>query len=283
METKKNIIWLASYPKSGNTWFRGFITALKNNGEVNINELATHSIFSNKFLVENNLDIDADDIPVSQIDLFKRISFDYISQKSEENIFVKIHDKYTMSKFDHLPIVPEQNSLAAIYFVRNPLDVTISMANHNGQSIDQVIDKVITNPHAQIAKNKERSKGQFVQFIGSWNDHVMSWKKVTEFPVYFVRFEDLKCNPLDTFTTVLKQIEYDANEAEIKAAIEATRFEKLKKQELEYGFVEKPISSKRFFNKGEIGQWREQLSKEQIHKIKQFNEPMMREFGYWEN
>lgn len=283
MENKKNIVWLASYPKSGNTWFRSFISALRNKGEVDINAISTEGIFSQKIVLEEYLDLDADEIPVSKIDQFKRISFKHQSNISEEKCFVKIHDLYSISEIDHQPIVPEESTLAAIYFVRNPLDVTISMANHNGQSLDKTITKVICNEQAHLVRNKNHAYDQFPQFLGTWNMHVESWKNVTAFPVFFVRYEDLKNNPQDTFTRVLKQIAYEATEEEIRLAIEATQFEKLKNQEAEFGFREKPKACKSFFNKGEVGQWKVQLNQEQTSIIKQFNEPMMREFGYWED
>lgn len=283
LESKKNIIWLASYPKSGNTWFRSFVTAIKNGGEVDINDLKTEGIFSNKITFEDHLDIDADDFWASQIDQFKRLSINYQSSISEEKMFIKIHDLYSFSEFDSMPIVPSESTLAAIYFVRNPLDVSISMANHNGQTIDQVIDLVMTNPKARISKNKNYLQNQFPQWIGTWNNHVESWKHINSFPVYFVRYEDMKQYPLVTFSKILQNVGYTASEEEIKSAIDTTRFENLKSQELEFGFRERPKSTKSFFNKGEMGQWKNQLSQEQIKKIKQCNEPMMREFGYWED
>ncbi|CAM4113189.1 sulfotransferase domain-containing protein [Aquirufa beregesia] len=283
LEIKKNIIWLASYPKSGNTWFRSFITALKNRGEVNINDLKTEGIFSSKISLEDNLDVDADDVRSTQIDIFKRLALTYQSSISEEKNFFKIHDLYSLSEFDNKPIVPIESTFAAIYFVRNPLDVSISMANHNGQSIDQVIEKVMGNPLASISKNSKFLQHQFPQWIGTWNNHVVSWKQVDSFPVYFVRYEDMKQSPKETFTDILHNIGYEASELEINRALEAAKFENLKQQEQEFGFRERPGSSKSFFNKGEMGQWKEQLTKSQIDKIKQINEPMMREFGYWED
>lgn len=283
MENKKNIVWLASYPKSGNTWFRSFISALRNKGEVDINAISTEGIFSQKSGLEEYLDLDADEIPLSKMDQFKRISFKHQSNTSKEKCFVKIHDLYSLSKIDQQPIVPEESTFAAIYFVRNPLDVTISMANHNGKTLDETISKVICNEHVHLVRFGKHAHDQFQQYLGSWNMHVESWKKVTAFPVFFVRYEDLKNNPQDTFIRVLKQIEYEATEEEICSAIEATEFEKLKNQEAEFGFREKPKACKSFFNKGEVGQWKVQLNQEQTSIIKQFNEPMMREFGYWED
>lgn len=283
LEIKKNIIWLASYPKSGNTWFRSFMTALKNGGKVHINELDTDGIFSNKFTMEDVLDVDADDIRKSAIDHFKRLALTYQSSISEEKMFIKIHDLYSLSTYDNKPIVPFESTYAAIYFVRNPLDVSISLANHLGQTIDHTIDKVLTDPQTIISKNVKYLNSQFPQWIGTWNNHVTSWKMIESFPVFFVRYEDMKQSPQKTFSDILHKIGYIASELEISKALEASKFENLKQQEQEFGFKEKPLSSKRFFHKGKMDQWREQLTKSQIDKIKQINEPMMREFGYWED
>lgn len=281
METRKNIIWLASYPKSGNTWFRSFITALRNGGEVNINQLNTEGIFSRKDLLESVLEIDADVISIIQLEKFRRISFQYQAAKLDQQMFVKIHDFFSVSKFDLMPLVPVDCTLCAIYLIRNPLDVVISLSNHNGKSVDDIIHNLINNATAQLGL-KYKEGDQFTQFIGSWNGHVESWKNITQFPVYFIRYEDLKNKPLETFKNILNLIDYKASEIEIEKAIEACNFDRLKNQEIEFGFREKPKTSKRFFNQGKVDQWKEKLTISQIEIIKKFNEPMMREFGYWE-
>jgi hypothetical protein len=277
----KNIIWLASYPKSGNTWFRSFLTALTTGTEVNLDKMNTDGIFSNKVVLEKTLDLDADHLLPHQIEEYQRIVYNYLSKTADKPKFIKIHDAFTFSK--NTPLIPEEATKVAIYLIRNPLDVTLSLANHVGLNVDQTIEKYITNPNGAFIKRKSSASTQFHQPLGSWNMHVESWLSKPKFPVHFVKYEDLKTKPFLVFSDALKAMGLTYSEEQIQNAIAETEFEKLQKKEKEKGFKEKPIDSVAFFRKGKVGSWREELTIEQIQKIKTANEPMMRHFNYWED
>jgi hypothetical protein len=91
----------------------------------------------------------------------------------------------------------------------------------------------------------------------------------------------MKANPFETFKAAIQAIGLNYSDEQIKFAINETEFEKLQKKEQEKGFKEKQVPSSNFFFKGQVGRWKEELSSEQIEKIRQANEPMMRHFGYW--
>ena len=276
-----NIIWLASYPKSGNTWFRSFITALYSDTEIDINKLGTDGIFSDKNLFENVLDVDADDVIHEQAVAFQRLVYPYTSAKSKKTMFVKIHDAYTFSKTDNLPLIPSAGTKMAIYLVRNPLDVTLSLANHVGKSLDKTIDKFITNTEGAFFKHQMLGLSQFYQPLGTWSMHVASWKQHPDFPVHFIRYEDIKAKPFETFKAAVNAMNLPFSDEQIQRAINETEFEKLQKKENEKGFREKQNTSTLFFNKGEVGRWKTELTPEQIQKIRTANEPMMKAFDYW--
>lgn len=282
MYNKQNITWLASYPKSGNTWFRSFFSALRDEGKVNINHLKTDGNFSNKAILENILELDADILTEEQAISFRRILYTYLSENTKNRLLVKIHDAFSFSPFDLLPLVPEKVTHSSIYIVRNPLDVAISFANHYNTSIEGTILEYINMPNSKIIKNNEFSHPQFPYMLGTWNNHVESWLTLPTFPVHVVRYEDLKSDPFTTFKNALKAVSYPATDSEILQAIEATQFEKLKEQEEQFGFKEKSIFARSFFTTGLSGNWKKVLSKEQITTIKRINEPMMRQFGYWD-
>lgn len=278
---KKQIVWLASYPKSGNTWFRSFLTALLNEKEIDLNKIATDGIFSGKNYVENILDLNTDYLNRSQIEAYQRIAFSYLSETSKKQLFIKIHDAYTFSKNDGLPLIPEQPTQTAIYLVRNPLDVALSLANHIEKSTEKAIDKYIVNPTGGFVSLKNSANNQFHQPLGTWSMHVESWLNKPSFPVHFMRYEDMKAKPFETFKAAIQAIGLNYSDEQIKFAINETEFEKLQKKEQEKGFKEKQIPASNFFFKGQVGRWKEELSSEQIEKIRQANEPMMRHFGYW--
>lgn len=282
-ETTANpqIVWLASYPKSGNTWFRSFISVLQKNKDFSINKIQTDGIFSDKAILEINLDIDSDYLSLSEIEEYKRTAFSYISENGKKIYYFKIHDAFTFSEMDGLPLIPIEPSKVAIYIVRNPFDVALSLANHNNSDIDRTIDDYLINENGFFGKKSNSGGIQFFQLLSTWSMHVESWLKYPTFPVHFIRYEDMKNQPFETFKGAVNAIGLDVTDDQIQEAIEATTFEKLKKQESESGFKEKLIHETSFFFKGETGRWKNELTQQQIYKIREANEPMMRHFGYW--
>ncbi len=279
--TNRNIVWLASYPKSGNTWFRAFLSALLKDAPVDINEMATDGIFSGKGTIETVLDMSADYLSVREVEIFQRKAYTHLSTKSSRPLYIKIHDAFTLSPTDGLPLIPEAPVKQAIYLVRNPLDVTLSLANHTGMSVEKIIKKFIINPEGAFVSRRNSSNNQLHQPLGTWSMHAESWLTRPGFPVHFVRYEDMKIRPLETFKKAVTALGIAANEERIARAIEECKFENLQRKEEEVGFREKQVVSSRFFFKGEVGRWKEELSSGQVEQIRQGNEPMMRHFGYW--
>lgn len=284
METTKNIIWLASYPKSGNTWFRSFLTALKSENEAfDINDLKTDGIFSGKDNIENVLDLDADHLLSPEVELYQQLTWNFIAEKAKRKLFVKIHDAFDYSE-NHpgLSIVPETPTFKAVYFVRHPYDVVPSLANHLGQSIEKTVN-FLNNTKSAFIRNKKRTSpaNQFYQHLDTWNNHVKSWLERPQFPVLFIRYEDMKLHPFETFKKAIQFMEIDFSDEQIQNALEMTKFENLRKQEEDKGFREKGTKTKFFFNKGEVNYGKSLLTEEQINSINTVNEEMMKHFGYW--
>lgn len=280
-----NIIWLASYPKSGNTWFRLFLTALKSGeGDFDINVSLTDGIFSGKFHFEDTLDIDSDILQLQEIQHNQSLVWNYISTKAKSKLFVKIHDAFGfLPDFDNRSLVPEEATYKALYFVRNPFDVVPSLANHNGDTIEQTVH-FLNNAAACFSnpkKKKNSAAAQFYQHLGIWNDHVKSWLIHPNFPVLFLRYEDMKMNSFETFKKAVEFLELPYTDEQIKQALALTAFDKLRKEEESKGFKEKSSHAKFFFNKGEINYGKSLLTEEQIETIKTANEEMMQHFGYW--
>lgn len=278
---ENNIIWLASYPKSGNTWFRSFLTALLNQGEIDINKMETDGIFSGKEFVESILDLCTDDLRPREFESFRKIAFIYKAQEAKKESFVKIHDAYTYSKWDGLPLIPAEGSLVALYIIRNPLDVVLSLANHTGLNIEETIRNFINCEEGAFIK-KEKKANQYYQLMGTWAMHASSWMSQKDIPVHIIRYEDMKAKPFETFKAAVVQMQLDYSDEAILKAIEASDFKKLKQQEEIKGFKEKAIPSSAFFFKGETGRWKKELTKEQIQKIMTVNESMMKRLGYWD-
>ena len=129
---------------------------------------------------------------------------------------------------------------------------------------------------------KGKTAQQYYQLMGTWAMHAASWMNQKAIPVHFIRYEDMKTKSFETFKAAAVQMKLSYSDETILKAIEACDFKKLKQQEESKGFKEKQISASAFFFKGETGRWKTELTKEQIKKIMNVNESMMKRFGYWE-
>lgn len=278
--TEPNIIWLASYPKSGNTWFRAFLTAFFNDGKVNLCNLEHGKIwYSSKLLPELYLDTSLDDLILDEIQQLRKIAYIQLNKSLKEPLFVKIHDAFNSSFEIQNPIIPKISSRHIIYIVRNPLDVTLSFSNHKAVSYEKIVKHFINNEKGFLSK-KNNSSHEIYQFMGSWKQHVKGWIDQKQIPVHIVKYEDMKDKPHKTFSLALKAlgIPYDAKK--IEKAVSASSFEHLKQQEIKFGFMEKPSSNKSFFNKGEIGQGLKEIPHHLVNDIIKQNKKMMANLDY---
>ena len=134
------IIWLASYPKSGNTWFRVFLTNLRGEegGPANINKLHSAPIASARGIFDDEAGVEASDLTPDEIDRLRPEIYTHLAKQAEETLFMKVHDACT-SNDKNLPLFPEEATAGAIYIIRNPLDVVVSFADHSGWDYDKAI------------------------------------------------------------------------------------------------------------------------------------------------
>jgi aryl sulfotransferase len=273
------IIWLASYPKSGNTWFRTFISNLlnENDVEISINQLKTDGIFSSRPIFDNMTGFEASNLTIEEIDRLRPKIYNYLARNATRPLFIKVHDAYTYLE-DGTPLMGTENA-KAVYILRNPLDVAVSFANHASKDLDQIIKNMAENSFA-FCGNQNKLANQLRQQLLTWSAHVESWAQTTEIPVHLVRYEDMKLDPIPTFTKAVRFMGLDVDEEQIRTAIELSDFKKLKAEEDARGFREKPTGTKSFFRKGEVGDWRNHLNEDQSERIIANHQAVMRKFGY---
>jgi hypothetical protein len=277
----KNIIWLASYPKSGNTWFRIFLSNLLDEKEdpADINKItSTHGIASARHIFDEITGIEASDLSHDEADLLRPGLYNIISEEAKKTLFIKVHDAYTFLP-DKSPLFPPSATKGVIYVIRNPLDVAVSYANHNGCTLQESIDIMGDEHHGLCTKNR-KLVNQLRQKMGSWSQHVISWTNAKEQNAHVVRYEDMQELPLNTFTSAVDFAGLDFARKAIEEAIRNSRFEVLKQQEQEKGFKEKSAKSPSFFRQGKIGSWREHLTPEQVKQIVHDHGAVMQKFGY---
>lgn len=275
---KKNIVWLASYPKSGNTWFRIFLTNLRSEKAVpvDINAIITDGIFSSKAIFEIATGVDASELKPDEADQLRADVFRYYSNRFDDFLFIKAHDAYTYLR-DGKPIFPSDVSYGAIYFVRNPLDVAVSWAFHKGGNLEEADKNINTYTITAIGSTY---KNQLPQKITTWKEHVISWQSNQDIPILILRFEDMKNKPLETFKKAIQFLNWEYSDQEIEAAIEKSKFKNLKNQEQKKDFIEKQKGQSSFFRKGIVGDWKNHLTGQQIENILSYNASMMEKLGY---
>ena len=282
MTESGNIVWLASYPKSGNTWFRVFLSYLLKDGEnadVHINNLDGGPIASARGPFEELVGYDSGNLTHDEADLLRPEVYVRQSMDAEETTFCKIHDAYTYVS-DGRALIPKEASRGAIYLVRNPLDVCVSFAHHSAyKEYDKMIDKM-GDPDQAFCKTIRNQPNQLRQKLLGWSGHVKSWLDQDEIPVELLRYEDMKFDSLATFRRAVRFAGLDKTDEEIEQALENSRIDKLQQQEREHGFREKMPKAKSFFRKGKVGSWQEKLTASQIERILEDHHKMMAQLGY---
>ena len=277
----RGIIWLASYPRSGNTWIRAFTYALVNVirdpgcRDIDINRIDEFSasessaepyqaILGKAAFRASPAEVAAAR-PKVQADLVQRLG---------RPVFVKTHNARIK---DHgMPLINMGVSAGAIYIVRNPLDVVVSVARYRDIPIDQAIDEMATEG---FAIPTDRQNVQIV--TGSWSENVRSWSRPPHAAVLTVRYEDLYAEPIENFSKVAKHLLIPPVPEQIEKAVAMTRFETLQEKEAASGFAENPGgSSEPFFRGGRPDQWREVLTPAQVDRVVDANRPVMKDFGY---
>jgi aryl sulfotransferase len=274
------IIWLASYPKSGNTWFRVFLTNLLRNADApaNINELESTPIASARGVFDNNMGFEASDLTADEIDRLRPELYLHLAENATKTLFMKIHDAYT-DVAEGIPLIPQAATVGALYFIRNPLDVAVSFAHHNGLDYNTVISRMADDAFAFCGK-PDRLHIQLRQKLLSWSGHVTSWIDYAPFTVCLLRYEDMKMQPLETFTRAVSFAGFDYTRERIQKALDFSSFDVVQQQEEADDFQERSHASSRFFRNGKIGSWREELNEAQVNQIVGNHRDVMKRFGY---
>lgn len=279
MKPTGGIYWLASYPKSGNTWFRTFLRNLQADQAtpVDINDLSTGNIASARGWLDEVLGFDTADLTIDEIEQLRPEVYRW-SLRDKEIGYHKIHDAYTYTAAAQ-PLVSCEATLGALYILRNPLDVALSAANHWHCSVDDAIVRM-GNPDMALARSRKRLNSQVSQRLLTWSEHVLSWIDAPSLRCEVVRYEDMLHQPLATFTRAAAFLQLPADPERVEKAIRFSDFQELARQETEKGFRERPYHTEQFFRQGKSGDWREKLSPEQVARLIADHSEVMRRFGY---
>ena len=269
------IIWLASYPKSGNTWLRIFLENLFRNTQspADINELSVVKFSDNSFsLYETVSGKSLRNESDSNIHKLRNQVQKYMGSHSE-TVFAKTHN--AVMNFENSPLIWLEHLAGVIYVIRNPLDMLISFSDHYNLTIDDTIE-AISSPYHRINSTK---KGIF-QILGGWSNHYHSWFNVENLSPLCLRYEDMIQNPVKSFGKLTKFLGLPKDTPRLKRAIRHSSFQVVSKQETRSGFAEQSRAGHKFFRQGKVGSYRRVLSDDQIAKVIDNDGELMVEMGY---
>ena len=272
-------VWLASYPKSGNTWFRAVFTAWESGGDVGVNALGGGPIASAREAFDDALGVPSADLTADEIDDLRPRVDEARDDEATGPRLAKIHDALFTGLAGDL-VVSVAATRAAVYVIRDPRDVAVSFAHHSGVGMQRSVDRLCDPGALMGGTSGGRLHHQLRQRLGTWSDHVTSWVDQERFPMHVVRYEDAHTHPIEVFGAALRFAGFDASEPEVDEAVERASFDRLRVQEVEHGFRERPVAAEQFFRRGAVGTWQDELPAELARRIEHEHADVMRRFGY---
>lgn len=262
-----SIVWLASYPKSGNTWLRAMLTHLlaAPGDDVSVNALAGTPEGGDRHALDDACAISSAEMKPAELLPYRALLHRQMAAENAAPFFVKTHDQYALGPGD-TALFPADASRAAIYIVRNPLDVALSFAHHNQQDVDTTIARM-ADADSTLNRWPDRISDFLPVHLGRWSDHVAGWTHQDAIPLCLLRYEDMLTDPAAALARAAAAAGLDAAPAAIAAAVAASRFDRLRDREAIEGFSEKPANMPNFFRAGRAGEWRSALTAAQVTHI----------------
>ena len=267
------IFWIASYPKSGNTWLRSLLASyyFSKNGEFdqlllkNIRQFPEEQFFKDfNYNPKEITDTSRFWIPAQEkINLDNKIKF-----FKTHNILGAINGSNFTNK---------KNTLGAIYIVRDPRNVITSLKNHYDYDYNGALNFIL-NEQKYIFESDQNDDFSNFQFISSWEKNYLTWKSQNLFPLKIIKYEDLLNETYVVFKEVIlfinqtTNINEKLNKDKLKNAVQSTMFDKLKSKEEKHGFKESVLSNKKkekipFFYLGPKNDWKKILNDNLRQKI----------------
>ncbi len=273
-------IWLASYPKSGNTWLRlALWSLLAGGGAPALTDIAEFgNVVTARRLFDEALEVESGHLTNAETELLRPVLHDVLFAPDRPAELVKVHDAWFRTAAGR-PVFDAKHSRAAIYILRDPRDVAISWARFSNQPIDWAI-AYLANPRASLTPDHRRLNGTVPEFLGDWSGHVTSWIDESGLDPLVVRYEDMHADLPGMLSRIAARLGWPVSDEALAGALAATRFDRLAEEERRHGFSEMPATASRFFVSGRAGGWRDVLTPEQAATIERDHEAVMRRFGY---
>lgn len=275
--------WIASYPKSGNTWTRLIIASFQDNKQGSIlsrirdvgGSCNSAALFS-EYLPANVTDVE---YFKHRGEAFSQYAND-VRRKKFSRVILKTHSAISEANGGlQIPLIETERG---ILVVRNPFDTMCSVMNHFGFDEEQAFT-FMKNPKAILNRfDDNQGKLKYPVVCSSWSNFQTSWISGARerFPLLVVRYEDLLVYPITSVARISQFLGTQLSESDLARIVEDTKFSRLKNDEKKNGFLEASVHSSAFFNRGSMGYYTEVLSKAMIVKIYHEFSSMMEKLGY---
>jgi len=277
------IIWIASYPKSGNTWVRSFLSAyyFSKDGVFDIKNLTRIEDYPNKQFFSQT--VKEGEIHNHWEESQKKIN------KEGKVKFLKTHN--SLIKAFGNDFTQPKYSLGVIYIVRDPRNVITSVKNHNDFSNYEEALKFMQNDNAILNDYKHLKNYAKTTIINSWRINYQSWIQNNFYRRLTIKYEDMISKPYEVFrdlivfVNTLCRFNEGVNSLKLNNSIETTSFDKLRNIENQGNFSESVYSLKdkrkiKFFFLGPKNDWRKELDKSLVKKMNEYYKEDLNKFGY---
>lgn len=272
------IIWIASYPKSGNTYLRSFLSSyyFSKNGKFDFSLLENIKNFPGIHYSKNRSD--------SNLEASRNwiVNQNYFFEKEKLN-FLKTHN--SMKLFEGNKFTTKDQTIGAVYIYRDPRNIITSLKNHYSMNYQNAFDFMTDDKSFIIQDSYDNDKSNFT-YLGSWESHYKSWFSIKDFRIMLIKYEDLQDRKFEIFLDLVKFVnsladkDEKVNEKKLEKSIKSTNFSVLKNSERNHGFVESvksKISGQKvnFFNLGFNNRWKKNLPQDfQIRMSDYFKEDL---------
>ena len=237
------LLWIASYPKSGNTWVRSFLYNLlhRTSAPADINQLNTMALnTSSRRWFEEVASEPLEELAPEELARLRPLAQQRMAASRPNAIPVKTHNY--LGDWFNVPLHEMALTAGAIYIIRNPLDLVLSLAPHRSISVDQAIDFISTR-----GVGTKLASSHMPEVYDTWSNHVASWTAKKSAALLVVRYEDLLSQPLSAFGAIARLVGAGGDSENLGRAIRHSSFSVLSEQEEKAGISREALQRRSLF------------------------------------